>query len=141
MTCRRNQGSGVSDSRPEAAPLLSPDYKLGAPLLESDTLAALAQKLNLDAAAFERTVQEFNAAITDDVEYDASRPNGKSTVGSVPRHMRWELAEARPSKGRARALANVRVQGLETRLVAGISVTNAGFGSCGPHQMVRSSCP
>jgi tricarballylate dehydrogenase len=73
----------------KARTLLGPDYELGAPLIESDTIAGLAQKLNLDTAALERTVNEFNAAITDDVEYDASRPDGRSTLGIVPRKSNW----------------------------------------------------
>jgi len=73
----------------QARPFLADEYRLGAPLLESTTLAGLAEKLHLDPAALERTVREYNAAIRDDVAFDPLRPDGRSTVGLVPRKSNW----------------------------------------------------
>ncbi len=54
--------------------------------------------------ALERPVKEFDAAITDDVEYDASRPDGKSTVGIVPRKSTWARRIDEPPIVAARSL-------------------------------------
>lgn len=69
--------------------LLVDEYRLGAPLLESPTLDGLAEQLHLDAAALARTVREYNAAVCETIEFDPSRPDGRCTVGLVPRKSNW----------------------------------------------------
>ena len=73
----------------KARPFLADEYQRGAALLTSASLDGLAEQLNLNAAALQRTVQEYNAAVRDDVAFDSSRPDGRSTLGLVPRKSNW----------------------------------------------------
>jgi tricarballylate dehydrogenase len=64
----------------KGAALLPPEYELGAPGIEADTVRGLAERLGVDATALVRTVEKFNAAVYDDA---------KSTRALVPPKSNW----------------------------------------------------
>src|SRR3954471_2923977 len=67
------------------------DYEApGAARVDADTLGELAVGLGVDRAGFERTVAEFNAAITPD-EFDPSVKDGKRTEGIAPPKSNWAV--------------------------------------------------
>ena len=72
------------------------DYEApGATRVDADTLAELAQKLNLDPERFERTVADFNAAIGPG-DFDPTIKDGKRTQGIDPPKSNWALPVEQP---------------------------------------------
>src|SRR3954466_1104829 len=72
------------------------DYEApGAARVDADTLGELAEGLGVDRAGFERTVAEFNAAITPD-GFDPSVKDGKRTEGIAPPKSNWAVPIAEP---------------------------------------------
>jgi tricarballylate dehydrogenase len=64
----------------------------GATRVEADTLGELAERLGFDRAGLERTVAQFNAAITQDVAFDPAVRDGRRTRGIAPPKSNWALA-------------------------------------------------
>jgi tricarballylate dehydrogenase len=58
----------------------------------ADTLAELARELGIDAEALEATVREFNAAIREDVPFDAAVKDGRAAAGIEPPKSNWAQA-------------------------------------------------
>jgi tricarballylate dehydrogenase len=58
---------------------------------QAETLAELAGALGIDAAQLEATVHEFNAAIRDDVPFDAAVKDGRA-ADVEPRKSNWARA-------------------------------------------------
>jgi tricarballylate dehydrogenase len=58
----------------------------------ADTLAELAARLGIDAAQLEATVRDFNAAIRDDVPFDAAVKDGRAAAGIEPPKSNWAQA-------------------------------------------------
>jgi tricarballylate dehydrogenase len=65
------------------------------PMIEAPTLAALAEKLGLDAKALEATVAEYNAAI-EPGSFDPTIFDGKAAVGLDPPKSNWAFRLERP---------------------------------------------
>jgi tricarballylate dehydrogenase len=59
---------------------------------QADTLAELAQALGIDATQLEATVREFNAAIREDVPFDAAVKDGRAAEGIEPPKSHWAQA-------------------------------------------------
>ena len=59
---------------------------------QAGTLAELAERLGIDAAQLEATVREFNAAIRDDVPFDAAVKDGRAAEGIEPPKSHWAQA-------------------------------------------------
>jgi tricarballylate dehydrogenase len=72
------------------------DYEApGATRVDADTLDELAEGLGIDAERLERTVAEFNAAITDG-DFDPTIKDGKRTEGIEPPKSNWALPVEEP---------------------------------------------
>lgn len=56
---------------------------------EADTIGELAQKIGISPQVLEHTVAEFNAAVADDIPFDPTRLDGKSTSGITPPKSNW----------------------------------------------------
>lgn len=63
--------------------------------VESDTIAGLAEQLEIDPVALERTVSEFNAACGPQ-EYNPAILDGKCTTGITPPKSNWALPINKP---------------------------------------------
>lgn len=69
--------------------LLEPRYKTGQPV-EAPTIRELAEKLGLDPGVLERTVEEFNAAVPEEGEFDPFKKDGRNTRdGLTPPKSNW----------------------------------------------------
>jgi tricarballylate dehydrogenase len=64
----------------------------GATRVQADTLGGLAERLGVDRAGLERTVAEFNAAITQDIPFDPAVKDGRRTRAITPPKSNWALA-------------------------------------------------
>lgn len=71
--------------------MLRDEYRIRqATRVRADTLEQLAVQLEgVDAEAFLRTVQEFNAAIEVDTPFDPTVKDGRGTIGLVPTRTNW----------------------------------------------------
>jgi tricarballylate dehydrogenase len=78
------------------AGLLNEDYTTYAEPVEAPTLAELAVKLGIEPRILEHTVEEFNAAVQDDVPLDRTRRDGRSTLGVTPPKSNWATRIATP---------------------------------------------
>lgn len=67
-----------------------------APVVEAATIPELAQKIGLDPAALQATVDEFNASIDTSVPYDPTVEDGRGTVGLTPVKTNWARPIAEP---------------------------------------------
>jgi tricarballylate dehydrogenase len=63
-------------------------YQFAKPV-EAGTIAELAQKIGIEPAVLTRTIEEFNAAVRDDIPFDATKVDGRCTEGIVPRKSNW----------------------------------------------------
>ncbi len=68
--------------------LLRPEY-LNAVRAESGTLEGLAEEIGLDPQIFAQTIEEYNNAITAEVQFDASKLDGLRTSGLTPDKTNW----------------------------------------------------
>jgi tricarballylate dehydrogenase len=59
---------------------------------QADTLAGLAGQLEIDDAALETTVREFNAAVREDVAFDAAVKDERAAEGVEPPKSNWAQA-------------------------------------------------
>ena len=75
----------------KAVPFFPIEYA-GAKPQTAGSLAELAAKIDVDPEALEATVAEYNAAIDDSVEFDATRDDGRATRGLEPKHSNWSQA-------------------------------------------------
>ena len=60
-------------------------------VVETSSLSELASKIGLEPAVLEHTVEEFNKAVREDVPFDATKLDGKSTNGIAPRKSNWAV--------------------------------------------------
>jgi tricarballylate dehydrogenase len=58
-------------------------------MVEADTLEDLASKIGVAPEVLAHTVKEFNDACRKDVAFDATKLDGKSTVGIAPKKSNW----------------------------------------------------
>jgi tricarballylate dehydrogenase len=58
-------------------------------MFEADTLRELAKKIGVNADVFVRTVEDFNAAVSDVRPFDPSISDGRHTVGIKPQKTNW----------------------------------------------------
>jgi tricarballylate dehydrogenase len=58
---------------------------------EAATIEELAVKIGLEPAILAHTVSSFNRAVREDIPFDPTRPDGRSTEGIVPRKSNWAL--------------------------------------------------
>ncbi|HEX9809073.1 MAG TPA: FAD-dependent tricarballylate dehydrogenase TcuA [Alphaproteobacteria bacterium] len=66
-----------------------PDYP--ATHEEAETIATLAAKIGLAPEVLGRTVEQFNAAVRDEVPFDPRRLDGRCTEGLTPRKSNWAV--------------------------------------------------
>jgi tricarballylate dehydrogenase len=71
------------------AALLRWQYVEHAEPVEADSIAELAAALGIDAGQLTETVDAFNAAVSDESAFDASKPDGRRTVGITPPKSNW----------------------------------------------------
>ncbi|MBI3976833.1 MAG: FAD-dependent tricarballylate dehydrogenase TcuA [Chloroflexi bacterium] len=57
----------------------------------ADTIEGLAARLEIDRAGLTRTVEEYNAAVQEDVPFDPTVKDGRSTIGITPPKSNWAL--------------------------------------------------
>src|SRR5262245_16073823 len=62
-----------------------------ATFVEANTIADLAAMTGLEPAVFTRTLEEFNAAVSDDTPFDPSRLDGKATKGLAIPKSNWAI--------------------------------------------------
>jgi tricarballylate dehydrogenase len=60
-----------------------------ATFVEADTIAELASKIGLEPKVLSHTVDEFNRAVPDGLEFDPRRPDGKATKGLAIPKSNW----------------------------------------------------
>lgn len=72
-------------------PLLNQRYYTHAQPVEAPTIPELASKIGIEPAVLAHTVNEFNKAVRDDIEFNPTRPDGKCTAGLVPRKSNWAI--------------------------------------------------
>ena len=58
-------------------------------MAQADTIEELAARLDIDPEGLARTVREFNAAVQQDVPYNPTVKDGRSTVGIEPPKTNW----------------------------------------------------
>ncbi len=58
-------------------------------MAQADTIEELAARLDIDPEGLARTVREFNAAVQQDVPYNPTVKDGRSTVGIEPVKSNW----------------------------------------------------
>jgi len=79
----------------QGAPLMTDRYHEGS-LVRADSVKELAVALGLDPLLLERTVDNFNAAIRDDVAFNPSVRDGRRTTGLSPDKSNWAVRIERP---------------------------------------------
>lgn len=75
----------------KVAPLLNPEYRLReVTKVKAPTIEALAERLEgVDAEQFLKTVEEFNAAVQEDVPFDPDIKDGRGAVGLAQPKTNW----------------------------------------------------
>ena len=58
-------------------------------MAEANTIEELAQRLDIDPKGLARTIQEYNAAVQQDVPYNPTVKDGRGTVGITPPKTNW----------------------------------------------------
>ena len=58
-------------------------------MAEADTIEELAQRLDIDPEGLARTIQEYNAAVQQDIPYNPTVKDGRGTVGITPPKTNW----------------------------------------------------
>jgi tricarballylate dehydrogenase len=79
----------IFDQQVEA--LVKDDYYRHGTPVEAASLAELASKLGISPILLERTVADFNQAVTEEISYDPSRRDGRCTKGVSPPKSNWAL--------------------------------------------------
>lgn len=85
----------IGDQTTKSIPNIDQIILTDQPPVTVDTLKELAEKLELDAAALEKTVQEFNAAIGPG-DFDPLVRDGKATTGIEPPKSNWAFPIEKP---------------------------------------------
>lgn len=57
--------------------------------IRADTIEELAKKVDLDPTALKSTVEEYNTHVSEDVNYNLSKLDGKKTTGLNPNKSNW----------------------------------------------------
>jgi tricarballylate dehydrogenase len=78
----------------KAKPFIHGEYRVRQSAhFQADTIEALAGKLEgIDKAGFVRTINEFNASISDDIPFDSGKKDGRSTRGLPLPKSNWARA-------------------------------------------------
>jgi tricarballylate dehydrogenase len=79
----------IADAHIRGNPVIEARFDTDHPAIEADTIADLADQLGLDPDQLEQTIAEYNAATSDDVEFNVNRIDGKSTHGLEPPKSNW----------------------------------------------------
>jgi tricarballylate dehydrogenase len=69
-------------------PLLGSRYEFSTPI-EADTIDELAHKISIEPAVLNHTIREFNNAARKDIQFDATKLDGKCTEGITPKKSNW----------------------------------------------------
>ncbi|MGH7774834.1 MAG: FAD-dependent tricarballylate dehydrogenase TcuA [Candidatus Binatia bacterium] len=77
-------------------PLLNQRYYSHAEPIEALTISELASKIGIEPVVLVHTVDDFNKAVRDDIEFDPTKPDGKCTTGAVPRKSNWAIRIDKP---------------------------------------------
>lgn len=77
-------------------PLLNQRYYNHAEPIEAPTISELASKIGIEPVVLVHTVDDFNKAVRDDIEFDPTKPDGKCTTGVVPRKSNWAIRIDKP---------------------------------------------
>lgn len=77
-------------------PLLNQRYYSHAEPIEAPTISELASKIGIEPVVLAHTVDDFNKAARDDIEFDPTKPDGKCTTGVVPRKSNWAIRIDKP---------------------------------------------
>lgn len=85
----------IGDQTTLAIEHVQPIIMTDQPAIEAPSIGALARKLGLDAAALEKTVAEYNAAIGPG-EFDPKIHDGKATRGLDPPKSNWAFPLEKP---------------------------------------------
>lgn len=80
----------------KCVPLLNKRYHEFSRPIEAETIAALAAKIGIEPAVLTHTVEEFNSAVREDVPFDATKLDGRCTVGLVPKKSNWSVRIEQP---------------------------------------------
>jgi tricarballylate dehydrogenase len=54
-----------------------------------NSITELAKKIGLDSTALEKTINEFNNSVDDNIHFDPNKLDGKATIGLVPKKSNW----------------------------------------------------
>ena len=63
---------------------------------EAATIGELATKLGLEPTVLQHTVEEFNNAVQESIPLDATKPDGRCTVGIHPKKANWAMKIDKP---------------------------------------------
>lgn len=77
-------------------PLLNQRYYSHAEPIEAPSISELASKIGIEPVVLAHTVDDFNKAARDDIEFDPTKPDGKCTTGVVPRKSNWAIRIDKP---------------------------------------------
>jgi len=75
----------------KSLPLLNKRYYDFAQPIEAPTIGELAAKIGIEPVVLAHTVEEFNKAVREDIQFDATKLDGKCTVGIVPKKSNWAI--------------------------------------------------
>lgn len=75
--------------------LLHDRYETATPI-EANSIEELAGKIGIEPNILSHTVQEFNAAARKDVQFDATKLDGKCTEGIMPKKSNWAITIDKP---------------------------------------------
>jgi len=78
----------ILDATGQGVPNIRTALRTDQPPIIASSIAELAQRLDIDSAALERSVANYNAGCGDEA-FDPSRPDGKATRGVVPPKSNW----------------------------------------------------
>lgn len=80
----------------KSLPLLNKRYYDFAQPIEAPTIKELATKIGIEPVVLTHTVDEFNNAVREDIQFDATKLDGKCTVGIVPKKSNWAIRIDKP---------------------------------------------
>jgi tricarballylate dehydrogenase len=80
----------------KSVPLLNKRYHEFSHPIEAETIAELATKISIEPAVLTHTVEQFNKAVREDIPFDATKLDGKSTQGIVPKKSNWAMRIDKP---------------------------------------------
>jgi tricarballylate dehydrogenase len=90
LTLEQQGGQGFQIFDQKCLPLLLPrEAYETATRFEAPTVSELAQKIGIAPILLEETIHSFNGAVQEHVPFDASRRDGRGTVGIQPQKTNW----------------------------------------------------